>query len=122
MFFHFNSGGGFLPRLVPYAFTLFGIGSYASTQAADTESATEASGVSINNQKIVIDGINVPPGTEYFKSPATGDEYRISHRADSITVVLLGKRPSQAKRSITRIKAIASDGSSVNAGRVVIVR
>lgn len=96
---------------------LWGIGAY--TYAEDMRSVVVA-GASVNNGKVVIDGVAVSPDVERYKSPATGEEYSISRQGGSVTVTSLQKSAS-AKKNGLKIEARAANGRTVNAGRVVIV-
>ena len=119
MFSHVKSGRVFLLSAVLCASSLGGTGNCASAESARTKTAA---GVSIRNGNIVIDGIGVPRRTGYYKSTVTGDEYRISYHAGSVTVVSVKGRTSLTRKSQIKIEATASDGNNANAGRVVVVR
>jgi hypothetical protein len=103
---------------VACAVLLWGIGAYA--YAEDMRSVVVA-GASVNNGKVVIDGVVVNPDVERYKSPATGEEYLISRRGGSVTVTSVQKAASAGKNNGLKIEARAANGRTVNAGRVVIV-
>ena len=82
--------------------------------------ARTGQGVSIVDNRVFIDGVEVDPSTERYTSPTSGDTYRIRRNGDAVSVVL-EKSGNRAGSGTTRIESHASGrGASVNAGQVVI--
>lgn len=111
----------FLPMAsvhVACAVLLCGPGTYAS--AEDMRSVVVA-GASVNDGKVVIDGVVVSPDVERYQSPTSGDEYLISRREGAVTVTSVQKAASAGKNNGLKIEARATNGRTVNAGRTIIV-
>ena len=78
-------------------------------------------GVSINGGRVFIDGKEIPQGVECHESSITGEKYFIARHGRSVAVTSAGTNASDCKSGTRRIEAKAGNGSTVNAGHVVIV-
>jgi len=67
-----------------------GKGSQAKSSVGEIAPGANIEGVTIINGKLWIDGKEIPPGVTRYKSPKTGQSYRIERNGKNISVTGVG--------------------------------